>query len=201
MFFTVYKITNIVNGKYYIGMHKTKDLDDGYMGSGTYIRRSIRKYGKENFIKEILFVFDNEQDMRNKEKELVVIAENTYNLNDGGAGGWAYANRTGLRTKGHTPEMYQRISDKLKGRVFPHMAITMKKNHERGLVPYDNFRGKTHTEETKQKIGKANSKLTGDKNSQYGTMWITNGFENKKIKALDMIPEGWYKGRNYTTIA
>jgi hypothetical protein len=36
----------------------------------------------------------------------------------------------------------------------------------------------------------------GSKNSQFGTMWITNGIENKKIKKdLDIIPEGWYKGR------
>lgn len=35
----------------------------------------------------------------------------------------------------------------------------------------------------------------GSKNSQYGTMWITNGLENKKIKRVDNIPEGWYKGR------
>lgn len=35
----------------------------------------------------------------------------------------------------------------------------------------------------------------GEKNSQYGTMWITNGIENKKIKSLDQIPQGWSKGR------
>lgn len=36
---------------------------------------------------------------------------------------------------------------------------------------------------------------SGAKNSQYGSMWITNGIENKKIKAIDTIPEGFYKGR------
>lgn len=35
----------------------------------------------------------------------------------------------------------------------------------------------------------------GEKNSQFGSMWITNGTENKKIKKVDIIPEGWYKGR------
>ena len=36
----------------------------------------------------------------------------------------------------------------------------------------------------------------GEKNSQFGTMWITNGRDNKKVKKdIDFIPEGWYKGR------
>lgn len=33
------------------------------------------------------------------------------------------------------------------------------------------------------------------KNSQYGTMWITDGTANQKIKKEDVIPEGWRKGR------
>ena len=58
------------------------------------------------------------------------------------------------------------------------------------------FLGKKHTEESKTKIGRKNSKYqTGSGNSQFGTMWITNNIENKKIKKHDLIPEGWRKGR------
>ena len=58
------------------------------------------------------------------------------------------------------------------------------------------FRGKTHKLETKEKIGKTNSiNQKGVKNSQFGTMWITNGTDNKKIKKDSCIPLGWYKGR------
>ena len=63
---------------FYIGTHRTEKLDDGYMGSGALIRREIKKYGVKNFIKEILFVFDLEEEMLAKEKELVVKCSESY---------------------------------------------------------------------------------------------------------------------------
>ena len=71
MFYYLYKITNLINSKIYIGVHQTSNLDDGYLGSGININRAIKKYGKENFNKEILEFFNTEEDMYIKEKEIV----------------------------------------------------------------------------------------------------------------------------------
>lgn len=71
MFYTVYKVINLLNNRYYIGVHKTKNPNDKYYGSGIIIKDAINKYGKENFTKEILFIFDNSSDAYLKEKELV----------------------------------------------------------------------------------------------------------------------------------
>lgn len=84
MYYTIYRTTNTLNGKIYVGMHQTENLDDGYLGSGKVIKNSVSKYGKEIFHKEILFIFDTEEEMRQKEKELVTdefcLRDDTYNL-------------------------------------------------------------------------------------------------------------------------
>jgi hypothetical protein len=69
---------------YYIGVHSTSNINDGYLGSGDRITRAIRKYGKENFTREILHIFNSREEALLKEKQLVVVNENTYNICKGG---------------------------------------------------------------------------------------------------------------------
>lgn len=113
-----YKITNIINGKYYYGVHSTNDLNDGYMGSGTTLHKAYKKYGVENFTKEILKFFEDSKSMFDYEKTIVneelVKNENCYNLKTGGINDFVYSdesienNKTsniinGLLTFGYTP--------------------------------------------------------------------------------------------------
>lgn len=87
--FTVYKTTCLVNGKIYIGVHKTRDPNDAYLGSGLMFKAAIKKYGRASFTKEVLFVFATPEEMIAKEKELVdtdfCAREDTYNLHTGGS--------------------------------------------------------------------------------------------------------------------
>ena len=71
VFYGIYKITNLVNGKMYIGRHKTDNVDDGYMGSGILIRRAVAKYGVENFRKEWLMFCEDEEEMDYMERVFV----------------------------------------------------------------------------------------------------------------------------------
>lgn len=91
MLYTIYKVTNKLNNKKYIGKHITEKIDDNYLGSGNLLRKAVLKYGANNFEKEILFVFDNETEMNNKEKELInleiVKSQEYYNISLGGKGG------------------------------------------------------------------------------------------------------------------
>jgi hypothetical protein len=210
LFYIIYKITNKVNNKFYIGKHQTKKLDDGYMGSGKLIKAAIKKYGSENFIKEILHIYDNEKDMNFKEKEMVVISEDSYNLCDGGKGGFGYINRSGKNLYGKNGNSDNGGKNLLHGKEFievlKHKNIYEKwrksisigvKNHieQNG----HNWLGKKHKPESKKLIGSKNSiNQKGSRNSQYGTCWITNGKENKKIKKEEIdkyIELGFSKGR------
>lgn len=92
--YTVYKITNKINGKFYVGVHKTNNPYDNYMGSGVAVRRAIDKYGKENFQKEVLFITNIKEAAYSKEAELTVdfIREDCYNMKQGGVGGFTREN-------------------------------------------------------------------------------------------------------------
>ena len=118
----VYKIVNTVNGKIYIGKHSTKNPYDDYMGSGLKIGQAIKKYGIENFTKEILYCFTDEKEAFLKEEEIVdfefVKNENTYNIAVGGnmiAGSWSgeknpmYGKPSAMRGKHHTQEAKDKI--------------------------------------------------------------------------------------------
>lgn len=83
-----YKITNLINEHYYYGIHSTNNLNDGYMGSGKRLHYAYKKYGIENFTKEILKTFDTRKEASDYEAEIVtetlVKNENCYNVALGG---------------------------------------------------------------------------------------------------------------------
>ena len=82
----LYKITNNINNKIYIGVHRTDNLEDGYMGSGKILKRSQEKYGIENFEKNILDFFNTYQEALDAERAMVTVdfinSDNNYNVKE-----------------------------------------------------------------------------------------------------------------------
>lgn len=132
MKYYVYKLTNKTNGKIYIGFHGPKKdlLEDSYYGSGVLIRKAVEKYGKDNFDKEVLFVYETEEEAKEMERSIVneefLARKDVYNLALGGSGGGLLGEKNPFYGKTHSEETLQILSEKGKER--------------------------THTEETKEKI-------------------------------------------------
>jgi hypothetical protein len=115
MRYTIYKTTNLLNGKYYIGKHQTENPNDSYYGSGKALLAAIKLYGKEHFKKEVLFDFDNEAEMNSKEKELIteefVKSDKTYNMGIGGEGGPQFKGRK------HSKETLEKLANAARNKV------------------------------------------------------------------------------------
>ena len=132
-----YKITNNVNGKYYYGVHNTDNLEDGYMGSGKLLHIAYKKYGIENFKKEILKFFDTMDEAFEYEHEIVneeaVNNSQCYNIQKGGK----YFN-----TNGMVP-----VIDKFGNRFLVRKEEFMYSDEYEAI-----WKGKHHREESRNKI-------------------------------------------------
>lgn len=87
----IYRITNHINGKTYIGQHRYTNLNDSYMGSGKLLMLAIKKYGLCHFSKEILISDITTREEADKEEIKMIALErknghSEYNIVDGGQG-------------------------------------------------------------------------------------------------------------------
>lgn len=145
----IYRITNLINGKTYIGQHKYKKLDDEYMGSGVLIKRAIKKHGIENFKKEILYSRIQYRETTDDMERFAIAKERAigkaeYNLADGGGGGNAH--------KGHhlSKESKNKISESNKGKH--RTEESKKKMSEAHKNKPSGIKGMRLSEETKKKL-------------------------------------------------
>jgi hypothetical protein len=217
----VYQITNLVNGKIYIGKHQTNDLNDQYFGSGKLINRAIEKYSLDAFSKDILFVFDNEQEMNTKEKEIVTEEfcklSTNYNLCPGGQGGFGYLNsefwsveKRAVHNKKISPfgkPNWNKSGSKKGGKSIFDSKIGI---FAPGVV--NGFLGKTHSKEVKTKISENAKKVLAKygnpssreevkkkmSSSMTGRKQINNGICYKMVRNDELqnyLMNGWKLGR------
>lgn len=119
MRYIIYKITNLINGKIYIGKHRCKKLDDSYFGSGSVLQDAIRQYGKENFIFHLEFELHNQEEMDLLERYVVirefVESRNNYNVSIGGPNCILYGENAPFFGHHHTEESKRLLSESHKG--------------------------------------------------------------------------------------
>lgn len=173
MFYIIYETTNIVTGKRYIGKHITNTLNDGYLGSGLYLGHAIKKYGRDKFIRKILYQFDNEIDMNLKEIEIVTLDvvsdEMYYNIALGGQGGII------VLKEGHP--LYNSTCEKISKSLLNNskqISERVKKLHEDKKV---GMYGKSQTDYQKQRVSdvqtgriKTDIEIAKHKESYYKTI-------------------------------
>lgn len=148
--YIIYKTTNLVNGKFYIGKHKQEGTDfGGYLGSGHVIKRAIKRYGKENFVRETLATFEDEQTCYLAEKQFLSehwTNNQCYNLESGGRGG-----------KTLSDEARANMSRAAKNRAPRSQTNETKRkiSEARKAVPSPGMSGRKHSERTKAKMSAA----------------------------------------------
>ena len=205
----IYKTTCNVTKRYYIGMHSTINLEDGYLGSGKRLRYSIRKYGKENHKKEILEFLPTREVLVIRESEIVdklLLSDNLcMNLRPGGQGGLISEEQQKHRSICANKKLNEKLknNNELREKFKKSVSEGLKRAYKNGtkfkkINQNHSWKGKKHKPETIEKFKKIRNELksqSGSKNSQYGTCWITNGIESKKIFKGSVIPEGWVLGR------
>ena len=223
--YLIYKITCSINNKIYIGKHKTDDIDDDYMGSGSLLKYDQDLFGIDKFKREILFECKSEEEMNAKEAEIVnedfIARDDVYNIKLGGDGGWdhinsnkalkskitrvgAFATRDKIRSlpKEVQAEFWKKITNKVQlvrsswSEEYKDEVYAKVSN---ALKEF--YRFNKNPMFGKHHTIKTREKLSethkGKKNPMHGKMWICNDetHESKSILKTDPIPEGWRKGR------
>lgn len=204
----IYCITNLVNGKNYFGQRTMQlqyknPLADMYWGSGVYLKNAQKKYGLENFKKEIIISGEFSKEQINRfEKCAIAIArlagKAEYNIADGGDG-WSEGMRKAHWDATHTEEFINKMK-KVVNNTFSdpirRSEILEKRSNTDRLHGNDHktFEGHKHSEESKKKMSEVakSQNRSGSKNASFGKTWWTNGKENVKS---EICPEGFKKGR------
>lgn len=171
----IYKTTNLINGKIYIGQDTNNDPN--YYGSGLLLKKAIKKYGKNNFIKQIIEYCDTNEILDEREVYYIKKYDSInkgYNLSTGGTGGPNFLNKSHSE---ETKEKMKNIWNKRKDKTdFKHNMIGFKHSDEtkkkmslskkgRFCGPENSMYGKKHTEESRQKMGRPKF---GPDNLMYG---------------------------------
>jgi hypothetical protein len=183
----IYKTTNLINGKWYIGKHERNDSN--YFGSGKLLSLAIKKYGKENFKREILAESNNTEELNNLEIKFIretnaIKDPMSYNIAAGGKGGNTYAGLTELEIKNAVEKAqskkekhYTQYMNDFEYQEYVNKKIESFKNTRSSMTDEElsnwennrinGFKNRTLEEETERRKNISKSRL-GEKNHNFG---------------------------------
>jgi hypothetical protein len=196
----IYKTTCKVTGKFYIGMHSTDNLDDGYLGSGKMLGYSRRKHGDENHSKEILEVLPSREALKLREKEMVnekLLSDPLcMNLKIGGEGGgkiWNEEHAKSFHRAGWEKMMLGKDFSASTKKAWKNNPEVMKSNIEFAIKAAAHPDVVARRKATYAQRGHS----IGEKNSQFGTCWVSNGTPVKirKEQLEEYLSKGYSRGR------
>lgn len=193
MYGYIYKITNKINGKIYVGQHRSETFDTKYWGSGSNLHDAKIEYGIDNFTQEILVWCETLEQMNEQEMFWIKKLNSRdpsigYNIQPGGK----------LQGYEHTPEVRRRLSAKAKGRklgFWIHNDVIEK--YHKGCeenIPEGFVKGRLPANIKKYSDTKRGQKIknTSNLHKAKGKHWFTNGVND----IMDFTcPEGYRPGR------
>lgn len=205
MFGYIYLTNNCINNKKYIGKRKWNDkeniLKDKYLGSGKILTQALKKYGRENFSKEILCICDSSDELNDKEKYYIDLYNATssrdfYNIAKGGNGG--------CLIEGYSEEKKREIIERTRlkniGRISPNKGkkrsrLSKEKTSETLKLTWKNIEnrekwvqsriGRVHSEKTK-------AKMSAKSYTRYGTIPYDNNIVIKRYNKESMLINTFY---------
>lgn len=210
-FYVIYKIINLIDNKFYIGRHRTKDLNDNYYGSGIRINYAIKKYGIENFKREYLYFLSNDIELINKECELVneelIKRDDSYNISLGGPGSFKFAQLKVVELLKTDKEFRKQFGEKVRqgmkkfNKENPDKKIELSRKVSLKLKGRKSpMKGRKQSQKQKDIASSLMSiKQKGESNVNFGKFWITNKIlkENKIItnEEFKNYNSDWSRGR------
>ena len=205
----IYKTTNLINGKFYIGQDSKNNPN--YLGSGLLLIQAIEKYGKENFLKEILEGCSTKQELNTKEKKWIKALKSQvrgvgYNIADGGLGGDVFSNHPdkekyrqniskASKKTNSNPDVIKKLREASKNnwmnpeyraKVIDRMRFAQQKDQYKQNLSKAMKKVK-HTEEWNQKVGHNNSVRYHFKKIEY---FISIGVSHTDIANYFNVPLG-----------
>ena len=223
MYGYVYLTTNKINNKKYIGKHKSESFDESYKGSGIYLNHAINKYGKDNFVTEILEWCETREELNQREQYYIdyhnaIYRDDFYNIAHGGEGGDTYS---GLSEKAKL-EFKDKIRSRWADENYINSCSLRTKNRWKNSIYKkvvsqkisSSLRGVSKSDEHKKNLsislrkngshaGKKNSMYgvdrSGEKAPNYGRHYYNNGTEEyllyEDVYESEYKDKGFIKGR------